>query len=322
MTSLRRLIVGCFAILLMPLACHHAWSQPTRPIRIIVPFGAGSSMDILARVLAEQFRRMQGPNVVIENRTGAGTIVATESVASAAPDGSAVLFVGNPFVINPHLRKVTYDPFKSFEPICNLVNLPSVIVVNSTSPYHKLADLLSAARAKPGEVSMAGVGPGTATQVAVEVLKRVASADMTFVSFSGTPQAITTLMGEHVTSVLTGYPDVFEQLNSGKLRALAVASLSRIEPLPNVPTVAESGFEGYEAEFWYGAVVPAKTPKEKVARLADLFTTALQAPKTKVELIAQGLFPVGKCGAEFGDFIRKQYDEYGRIIRESNIKVE
>jgi tripartite-type tricarboxylate transporter receptor subunit TctC len=119
-----------------------------------------------------------------------------------------------------------------------------------------------------------------------------------------------------VTSVFTGYPDVFEQLNSGKLRALAVASLSRIEPLPNVPTVAESGYKGYEAEFGYGVVAPAKTRKETVAQLADLFATALQAPKAKAELIAQGLFPVGKCGAEFGNFIRKQYDEYGRIIRE------
>jgi tripartite-type tricarboxylate transporter receptor subunit TctC len=145
---------------------------------------------------------------------------------------------------------------------------------------------------------------------------------MTFVSFSGNHQAIPALMGEHVTSVFTGYPGVFEQLNSGKLRALAVASLSRIEPLPNVPTVAESGYKGYEAEFWYGVVAPAKTPKETVVQLADLFTTALQAPTTKAELIAQGLFPVGKCGAEFGNFIRKQYNEYGRVIRDLNIKLE
>jgi tripartite-type tricarboxylate transporter receptor subunit TctC len=322
MITLRGLAAGCCSILLMSLTSHHAWSQSTRPIKIIVPLAAGSSIDILARLLAEQFRRTQGPTAVIENRAGAGTIVATESVARAVPDGNTVLLTGNPFVINPHLRSVTYSPLTSFEPICNLVNVPSVFVVNSLSPYRTLADLLNSARVKPGEVTMAGVGPGTATQVAVEVLKRAASADMTFVSFSGTPQAITTLMGEHVTSVFTGYPDVFEQLKSGKLRALAVASLSRIEPLPNVPTVAESGYKGYEAEFWYGVVAPAKTPKETLAQLADLFITALQAPKTKAELIAQGLFPVGKCGAEFGNFIRKQYDEYGRIIRDSNIKLE
>jgi tripartite-type tricarboxylate transporter receptor subunit TctC len=129
-------------------------------------------------------------------------------------------------------------------------------------------------------------------------------------------------MGEHVTSVFTGYPDVFEQLNSGKLRALAVASLSRIEPLTHVPTVAESGYQGYELEYWYGVVAPAKTPKDKVAKLVDLFTAALQAPKAKAELIAQGYFPLAKCGADFGNFIRRQYGEYGRIIRESNIKVE
>jgi tripartite-type tricarboxylate transporter receptor subunit TctC len=310
------------AVSLAGLSGNSAWSQEARTVKVVVPFGAGSSMDIVARLLAEQFRQMHGPTVVIENRTGAGTIVATDSVAGAAPDGNILLLVGNPLVINPYLRKVTYDPLTSFEPICNLVKVPTVIVVNSASPYHTLADLLDAAHARPGEVSVAGVGPGTATQVAVEVLKRAAGADMTFVSFSGTPQMMATLMGEHVTSVFTGYPDVFEQLNSGKLRALAVASLSRIEPLTHVPTVAESGYKGYELEYWYGVVAPAKTPKDKVAQLIDLFTTALRAPKTKAELIAQGYFPLGKCGADFGNFIRREYGDYGRIIRESNIKVE
>ena len=253
---------------------------------------------------------------------GAGTIIATEAVAGVAPDGNTVLINSNPFVINPHLHKVSYDPLISFEPICHLVNLPNVFVVNSTSPYRTLSDLLNAARAKPGTLTMAGVGPGSASQIEFEMLKLAAKVDMTFVSYPGSPAAINALLGEHVTAVFAGYPDVFEQINAERLRALAVASLSRIAPLPNLQTVAEAGFKDFEAEIWNGIVAPAKTPKETVAQLAGLFTAALQDPETKRKLVAQGLFPVGICGADFGAFIQKQYDYYGRAIREANIKAD
>jgi tripartite-type tricarboxylate transporter receptor subunit TctC len=322
MTKLRSLVAGCFAIILLALGNHSVWSQSARTIKIIVPFGPGSSVDVLARLLAEQVGRAQGPAMVVENRVGAGQIVATEAVAGAPPDGNTVLFMNQPFIINPLLRKVTYDPLTSFEPICHLANSPNLFVVNAASPYHTLADLLNAARAKPGTLTLAAVGPGSASQIAFEVLKRAANVDMVFVPYQGTPPALNALLGDHITSVLAGYPDVYEQLNAGALRALAVASLSRIEPLPALPTVAESGFAGYEAELWYGVVAPAKTPKEKITQLTELFSAALQAPETKRKLVAQGLFPIGKCGADFGALIRKQYEEYGRIIRDANIKVD
>lgn len=303
-------------------ACDLARAQAARRIKFIVPFGAGTSIDIVARLLAEQIGQRPGLTTIVEDRPGAGTIVATEAVAGAVPDGNTILFVANPFVINPHLHKVSYDPLTSFEPICHLVNVPNIIVVNATSPYRSLGDLLDAARAKPAELTLSAVGPGTASQVAFELLKREARVDMTFVPFSGTPQAINSLLGEHVTSVLAGYPDVIEQVKSGQLRALAVASLSRIDTLSDVPTVAESGYKDYEADLWYGVVAPAHARGVTIARLIDQFATALNAPKVKTELAAQGIFSSGRCGAEFGTLLRKQYEDYGRLIRQANMRVD
>jgi tripartite-type tricarboxylate transporter receptor subunit TctC len=306
----------------MALSGHEGWSQTARTIKIVVPTSAGSSIDVLARVLAEEIGRTQARTVVVENRPGASQLVATEAVSRAPPDGSTLLFTANPFVINPHLRKLNYDPLKSFEPICDLVSVPMVIVVNVGAPYRTFADLIDAARARPGELTLASIGPGSASQISFEMLKRAANVNMTFVPYPGTPPAITALLGEHVTAVFAGYADVFEQLNAGKLRALATASSTRIDSMPDVPTVAESGYKDFETELWNGLVAPAKTSKEIVSRLAGWFTGAMQAAEVKSKLAALALYPAGICGAEFGAFLRKQYDDYGRIIREANIKAE
>ncbi|HEY6259556.1 MAG TPA: tripartite tricarboxylate transporter substrate binding protein [Xanthobacteraceae bacterium] len=316
----RTMAAAC--ILSVGMLGHDAWPQTTPTVKFLVPFGPGSSIDFLARLTAEQIGRSQAQAPIVENRPGAGTIVAADAAARAAPDGSTVLFVNNPFVINPHLRKVAYDPLTSFEPICHLVDLPNVIVVNAGSPYHSLAELLRAARDRPGTLTLASVGPGSASQIAFEVLKRAAGVQMTFVPFQGSPAAVNALLGDHVTSVFTAYADVIEQLNAGKLRALAVASRSRIAPLPDLPTVAESGFDGYEADLWYGVVAPAKTPKEVITRLAGWFAGALAAPDLREKLVAQGIYPAAMCDADFRALIHKQFDEYGNVIREANIKAE
>jgi tripartite-type tricarboxylate transporter receptor subunit TctC len=201
-----------------------------------VPFAPGD-VDSLARLLGDQISRAQGLTVVVENRPGAGSVIGTEAVSRATPDGNTVLMIANSFVINPSLRKLNYHPLRNFEPICNLVSQPMLIVVNNASPYRTLADLLNMARAKPGDATLASAGPATAQQIAFEVLKRVANVDITYVPFAGGAPAVTALLGGHVTSVLGNYADVAEQLNVGKLRALATASRTRIEPLPNLPTV-------------------------------------------------------------------------------------
>jgi tripartite-type tricarboxylate transporter receptor subunit TctC len=309
------------AVLIAP-SSYNARSQTTRTLRIVVPFAPGGGTDILARLLAEQIGRSQATTIVVENRPGGGTVIATEVVSRAAPDGNTVLIVGNSFVVNPHVRKLTYDPLTSFEPVCYVTNFPSVVVVNNASPYRTLADLLSAAHAKPGDLTMASGGPLTAQHMAIEALKHAANVNMTYVPFAGTAPVISALLGEHVTSALLDYPGVVEQLRAGKLRALAITSRMRIEQLMEVPTVAESGWKDYEANTWFGVVAPAKTPKQTLSQLGGWFTSALQAPELSQKLIAQGSFPVGICGADFGAHLRNQFEEYGRIIREANIKGE
>jgi tripartite-type tricarboxylate transporter receptor subunit TctC len=200
------------------------------------------------------------------------------------------------------------------------VNVPTIIAVNSASPYRTLADLINAARAKPGELTLAGT-PSGEYRLAFEMLKRAAKVDITYVPYPGAPM-VNALLGEHVTSVFMTYSTLSEQLKAGTLRALATGSPTRIEPLPELPTVAESGYKESEADQWYSLYAPAKTPTQAISRLAGWFTAALQAPQIKAKLAGQGLYPAAMCGAEFGAFLRKQYDDYGRLIREANIKEE
>ena len=308
-------------MLLAP-ASHSAWSQTTRTIKIVVPYTPGSGPDILSRLMGEQIGRTQGPTVVVENRPGGGTVIGTEAAARAEPDGGTVLLVANGFVVNPALKKQNYDPVASFEPICQLAATPIVLVVTGASPYRTLADLIAAARAKPGELSLASGGPATSLHFAFEVLKRAANINMTYVPYGGSAPAINALVGGHVTAVFADYPTIVSQLKSGNLRALVTASRARVEPLPDVPTLTETGVAKYEADIFYGLVAPAKTSAEMVSQLAGRFTAAMQAPEMKPKLDQQGLFQAVRCGADFGAFIRQQVDDYSRVAREANIRTE
>ncbi len=322
---LRAAGVVAFAVLPAILAAatsQNAWSQSARTIKIIVPLAPGGGSDILARVMADQISRSQPPTIVVENRAGAGSVIGTEAVSRAAPDGNTLLINTPNLLIGPHVRKLNYDALKSFEPICHLVSSPALLVVNSASPYHVLADLVGAARASPGALTLASVGPATTLHIGFAKLRRVANLDMIYVPYSGSGPAVTALLGEHVTAALAEYPAVAEQLRSGKLRALATASRARVEALPEVPTIAESGYKDYDVDLWWGVFAPAKTPKETVSQLAEWFAAALQAPDVKAKLATVGFYPAGVCGREFAAYLAKQSDEYGRVIREANIKAE
>ena len=299
-----------------------AQAQTSRTIKFVVPFAAGGTADILARMLAEEIGKAHGVGTLIENRSGAGTIIATEAASRAPPDGNTVLFNANAFVINPHLRKLSYDPLTSFEPICQLVSSPQVIVVSGSAAYRSLTEMLDAARAKPGELTLASVGPASTQHIAFEMLKHLARVEMIFVPFNGNGPAVNALLGKHVDSVLVNYSEVAEQVQDGKFRALATTSRSRIDSLPQVPAVAELGFSDFEADVWFGTVVPAKTPAAIVTELADWLTAALDAPAVKPRVKALSLYTVGRCGAAFAADLRQRYNEYGRAIRESNIKGE
>ena len=318
----KHVLSGVVATLALALCVAGSSAQTSGPIKIVVPYAAGGGADILARLLADRISAAHQVTMIIENRAGGGTVIGTEAVARAAPDGNTLLIVTDTIVVVPHLRKLSYDPLTSFEPICNLAATPQVIVVNATSSYRSLADLVAAARSRPGQLTVASPGPGSAAHVTIEMFKRSAGVNLTYIPYPGIAPALSALIGDHITSAFSTYAAVAEQLRAGKLRALAAASVARIEGLPDVPAVAELGYKELEADLWYGLYAPAKTSAATLAQLANWFSAAMRLPELKPKLDAQGLAPVALCGAQFGVYLRQQYDKYARGIRESNIKAE
>lgn len=303
------------------LAPSGARSQASGTIKIVVPLPAGGGVDVVARELAEQIGQAQGATFVIENRPGAGTMIGTEAVARANPDGNTLLVVPNSFVVAPQLHKSNYDAIASFVPICSLVATPTVLAVNKSSPYRTFGDIVAAAQAEPGKLTV-GSGGGAALQLNFEMLQQATHIRTTFVAYSGTVPAVIAALGGHIDAVFSDFPTVWPQIKSGSLHALATGARTRVESLPGVPTIDESGYKGYEAEIWYGLFAPAKTPADVTTRLAGWFAAAVQDAGIKAKLAAQGLRPVGLCGAEFGAQVRAQYATFGQVIREAGIKVE
>jgi len=324
----RRFLYFAATVALLPVAlalalpADPAWAQAARTIKIVVPVAPGGPSDTLARLLAEQIGKAHGVTVLIENRPGAGSVIGTEAVARAAPDGNTVLLATPGLVLSPHLHKLNFDPLTAFKPICQLVDDPSLIVVNAASPYRSFADLVAAARAKPGDVTMASVGPGTPPQFALETLKHTANLNITFVPYLGYAPSVNALLGGHVTSILVDYSAAIEHLKAGTLRAIATAARTRLEQLPDLPTMGEAGFPDLQLDIWFGLTAPANTPKETVAELTQWFTAALKVGEVRAKLLTQGLIPVALCGADFAAFIRQQYDGYGRLVRESRVRTE
>jgi len=310
------------AILAAAVGDRPAWSQAARTIRVVISVPPGGSIDFLVRILADHISSTKGQSIIVESRPGAGGIIAAEAVARAPPDGNTLLINNNGMIISAILRKVNYDPQASFEPICYLVTTPQLIVVNSASPYRTLAELVEAARARPGELSIASVGPNTTQHIGIERLKRLAQANLTYVPYPGGATTVNALLGAHVTAAVLNWSEIGEQLTAGKVRALATMALRRIEPLPELPTVAESGYPDFETDVWFGLVAPAKTPKATVAQLIEWFGAALVAPEVKAKLAAQALYPNPRCGADFDAHIRRQSDLFTRLIRELNIKTD
>ena len=290
-------------------------------IKVIVPIPPGASLDLMARVLADQIGRANGPTMIVENRPGAGTIIGTEAAARAAPDGHTLAMVGTGFVISSLLQKTNYHPLTSFEPICQLFDSPMAVVVASASPYHTLADLLNAARNKPGRLTLASIGPGSTAHLAFEQFKRDAKVDITFVPYPGTAPAVDAVMGQHVTAYIGKSSFLEPQIKAGTLRALAALSPKRLELLPDLPTLAELGFANITSELWWGVLAPAKTPKATVDHIASLYGAAMQAEAVKTEMQRLGLDQAIKCGAEFGDFLRDQVERDKEIIQQVGIKI-
>jgi tripartite-type tricarboxylate transporter receptor subunit TctC len=318
-----RLARALFATLIAAVATLPAAAQTApKTTRLVVPFPPGGTADVIARLIGQQAAQISGQSVLVENRPGAGTVIATEFVSRAAPDGTTLLIMANSFIINPSVRaSLPYDPF-SFMPICLLANSPQVFVVNADSPYKTLAAFVTAAKARPGELNYAAVGPATTQHIAGEMFKRAAEINLTYVPYAGGAPSVNAILGGHVTAVLANYNEVMPQLNAGRLRPLAVTTRARLAPLPDVPTMIEAGYKNMEATAWFGLMAPPKTPAETVGQLIALFKSALAAPEVSAKLNAQGLYPADACGAEFDAHVKRQYESYARAIKDANIKAE
>jgi tripartite-type tricarboxylate transporter receptor subunit TctC len=312
----------CLAAALAALTAQGAWSQAVKSIKIIVPYSPGNGPDILARLLGQQVALAHGPNVVIENRPGGGAMIGADAAARSAPDGTTLLLAAPALVINDALKRPSSTPVSSFDPVCQFAATPMILVVRGDSSYKTLNDLLSHARTKPGELQMVSGGPATSLHVAIEVIKRAANVTMTYVPYGGTAPAINALMGAHVTAVMSDYPTIVSQLQSGTLRPLVTISAERVASLPDDPTLAETGLVKYDADIFYGLVAPAKTPPAVMAQLIDMFTAAAKTPEAKAKFEQLGLFAADRCGADWGAYLNKQVADYARIARESNIKAD
>jgi tripartite-type tricarboxylate transporter receptor subunit TctC len=313
------LLVALTIVTLIAALASAAWSQAGRTTRLILPFPPGGPADVMARLVAQQIGASGGAAMVVESHPGAGTEIGTEYVSRAAPDGNTLLIMSPSFVVLPHVRKLNYDPLTDFVPICELATFPPLIVVNSDSPYRTLGDFIAAARAQPGALTYGTIGPDTASQVAFEMLKQAAKADITFVPFTGYTPAVQALLAHQVTVAQADLTTLQGQLQTGKLRALATYAAARVPVVPNVPTVMESGYKDVEAEFYGGVVAPAKTTQATLSQITRWFSAATRASEIKAKFASLGFIPGGQCGGDFAAILRKDYDNYGRTIREAHL---
>lgn len=313
----------CVAVLLgIPVAVH-AQSFPSKPVRLVVPFPAGGALDTIARILVPPLSRALGQNVIVDNRPGGGTVIATEMVARSPADGHTLLLMANSFTINPAVRsKLPYDALRDFAGVSRLATVPVIFSVHPSVPARTFKEMIALARARPGELTYATPGPGTNQHLIGEMLKSMAGIDINHVPYQGGAPATMAVMGGHTSVLIINVTESGPHIQAGKLRALAVTSLERSVDFKEVPTVAESGFPGFEAITWFGAVAPAGTPREAINRLNADIVRALQLPEVRNGLGKLGLSAAGSSAEEFDAFIRSELRRNEKVARASNLRID
>jgi tripartite-type tricarboxylate transporter receptor subunit TctC len=291
-------------------------------VHIFVPYAAGGGVDILARTLGDVVSRQWGQGVVVENRPGAGGVVASQALVASPPDGYILIVVASGHATNPFLYpQLPYDTFKDFTPISLLASSPNILLVRADSPFKSLADMIAQARAKPGSLAFAHAGNGTSTHLAGELLKTLARIDINSIPYKGGAPAINDLLGGQIPMSFNNGPESVGQLQAGTVRALAVTTASRASFLPDVPSMAET-VPGYDTEVWWGLLGPAGMPPDLVAKLSRDFVAALKTDSVKERLSKLGASPIGSSPQQFDAKIRADYDKWGPIIKAAGMKAE
>jgi len=299
-----------------------AQTFPSKPITTVVGFEPGGGTDTTARIIAPALSELLGQQVVVENRSGAGGDIAVDYVAHQAPDGYELVLANvGALAVNPHILKTPYDPLKDLAPISMAVVFPNVLVVQPSLPIKSVKDYVAYAKQKPG-VTYASSGIGGAGHLAGELLKMMAKIDIVHVPYKGGGPAMQGFLGGQVDSFFATPISTASQIRSGKARAIATTGAKRDPLMPDVPTVAEAGYAGYEALNWYGYLAPAKTPKDVIARLHRDIAKALANPKVVEGLRKTGVEPVAMTPDEFGRYIKREYDTWGKVVKQAGIKAQ
>ncbi len=323
MTSLlRRFALG--ASLALVAAWASAQTYPVKPIRIVVPFPPGGATDILARDVAQKLTEAWGQQVIVDNRPGAGGNIGSELVAHSAPDGYTLEMgtVGTHAINASLYAKMPYDHVKDFAPVILVAGVPNVLVVNTAVPANSVAELIAYAKANPGKLNFASSGNGTSIHLSGELFKVMAGVQMTHIPYKGSAPAMQDLLGGQVQLMFDNLPPSLPQIKAGKVRALAVTSLTRAPALPDVPTVAESGLPGFEASSWFGILAPAGTPPAIVAKLNAEIAKWLATPEAKEKLAKQGANAAGGTPEDFAKHIAAETAKWAKVVKDSGAKID
>jgi tripartite-type tricarboxylate transporter receptor subunit TctC len=319
----RSLLLACAAALAVPSSFVFAQPQdyPVKPVRVLVAFTAGGTTDILARAVSQKLSERFKQPFVIDNKPGAGGNLGTELAARSVPDGYTLIVnsVG-PMAVNPTLyTKLNFNPLSDLVPVVQIADVPNVLVVHPSVPAHSVDELIAYAKANPGKLNYSSTGIGTSSHLSGFMLSQRANIEATHIPYKGA-EALKDLLGGRVQFMFATIPSVIQHIQAGKLRALAVSSVNRSRSLPNVPTVAERGFPGFEAGSWFGFFAPKGTPEAVIAELNKAVNEAL--PSLQEQMIREGADPVGGTPAQFGLFVQKEYEKWKGIVRESKATAE
>ena len=301
------------------------WAQtfPSKPIRWVVPSSPGGSADAVTRVVANGLPAVLGQRVVVDNRAGASGNIGAENAAKSAPDGYTWIMVNNAQAANVSLyRNLTYDLLRDFAPVMQVDSSPHVVVVHPTLPVKSIAELVKLAKAKPGALDYASAGLGTVTFLAAELFKADAGVNLTHVPYKGGGESLTSIVGGETIVYFSPLPVALPLIRQGRLRALAVTSKKRVSLVPDIPTIAESGYPKYEFNLWNGLLVPAKTPKETIAAIHNAVSTALKAPEVSKRLSEMSSTVIANPPEEFAAFLKAEVDSIAAVVKKLNLAAE
>ena len=312
-----------FAALCVTVAAAATAAYPDRPVKVIHGFAPGGGADILLRSILPKFSENLGQQVIVDYRSGAGGNLAMEAVAKALPDGYTLLMGTPGLATNPSLyENLPFDPLRDLTPISLIGSVPNVLVVNESVPVKTVQELVSLAKARPGQLNYASPGAGTSLHLAAELFKLTAGVDIVHVPYKGGAQAQTDVAGGQVQMMFNVLPSALPLIKANRLRALAVTGSSRAEPLPDVPTMIEAGIPGYTATTWNGILAPGGTPRDIVARLNDALVRAMRTPEMKETLAKIGQEPLWSTPEEFATFLREETDKWRKVIRATGLKAQ